>query len=47
MALIGYRLHWNNRPLTFEEFDLLTPQAIYVSATPADYELIKSEGVLL
>jgi excinuclease ABC subunit B len=37
----------DNRPLTFEEFDLLTPMVIYVSATPADYELIKSEGIVV
>ena len=36
-----------NRPLTFEEFEALTPLAIYVSATPADYELKKSEGVVV
>ena len=45
----GFRLPaaLDNRPLTFEEFESLTPQAIYVSATPADYELIKSEGVVV
>ena len=45
----GFRLPaaMDNRPLTFEEFESLTPQAIYVSATPADYELIKSEGVVV
>ena len=37
----------DNRPLTFEEFESLTPQAIYVSATPAEYELIKSEGIVV
>ena len=31
----------------FEEFEQLTPQTIYVSATPADYELEKSEGVIV
>ncbi len=36
----------DNRPLTFEEFEQLTPQTIYVSATPATYELEKSEGVI-
>jgi len=37
----------DNRPLKFEEFESLTPQTIYVSATPADYELVKSEGVVV
>ena len=37
----------DNRPLTFDEFESLTPLGIYVSATPADYELIKSEGVVV
>ncbi len=43
----GFRLPAaiDNRPLKFEEFESLTPQKIYVSATPGDYELIKSEGV--
>ena len=45
----GFRLPaaLDNRPLTFEEFESLTPSAIYVSATPADYELMKSEGVVV
>ena len=45
----GFRLPAaiDNRPLTFEEFESLTHSAIYVSATPADYELIKSEGVVV
>lgn len=45
----GFRLPAaiDNRPLTFEEFESLTQSAIYVSATPADYELIKSEGVVV
>ena len=45
----GFRLPaaMDNRPLTFEEFEALTPLAIYVSATPADYELKKSEGVVV
>ena len=34
-------------PLTFDEFESLTPCAIYVSATPADYELEKSEGIVV
>jgi len=45
----GFRLPaaMDNRPLKFEEFEALTPLAIYVSATPADYELAKSEGVIV
>ncbi len=45
----GFRLPaaLDNRPLKFEEFESLTPQMIYVSATPADYELEKSEGVVV
>ncbi len=45
----GYRLPaaLDNRPLTFEEFEEMTPQTIYMSATPADYELEKSEGVIV
>lgn len=45
----GFRLPAaiDNRPLKFEEFEGLTPQLIYVSATPADYELQKSEGVVV
>ena len=44
----GFRLQAaaDNRPLKFEEFEALTHQIIYVSATPADYELAKSEGVV-
>lgn len=43
----GFRLPsaLDNRPLKFDEFEALTGQTIYVSATPADYELQKSEGV--
>jgi excinuclease ABC subunit B len=37
----------DNRPLKFEEFEGLVNQAIYVSATPAEYELKKSEGVIV
>jgi excinuclease ABC subunit B len=37
----------DNRPLKFEEFENLVGQMIYVSATPADYELEKSEGVIV
>ena len=45
----GFRLPaaFDNRPLKFEEFEKLTPQTIYVSATPADYELVKSEGIVV
>ncbi|MBQ8593161.1 MAG: excinuclease ABC subunit UvrB [Bacteroidaceae bacterium] len=45
----GFRLPaaMDNRPLKFEEFEALTPQTIYVSATPADYELVRSEGVIV
>lgn len=45
----GFRLPaaMDNRPLTFEEFESLQNQVIYVSATPADYELEKSEGVVV
>ncbi len=44
----GFRLPAaiDNRPLKFEEFETLASQAIFVSATPADYELEKSEGVI-
>ena len=38
---------FDNRPLTFEEFQNMTHQVIYVSATPADYELAESEGVVV
>ena len=45
----GFRLPSakDNRPLKFEEFESLTAQTIYVSATPADYELGKSEGIVV
>ncbi len=45
----GFRLPsaLDNRPLTFEEFEGMVTQAIYVSATPADYELKKSGGVVV
>ena len=45
----GFRLPaaLDNRPLKFEEFEELAKQIIYVSATPADYELIRSEGVVV
>lgn len=44
----GFRLPAaiDNRPLKFEEFERLTPQTIYVSATPGDYELQRSEGIV-
>ncbi len=45
----GFRLPAakDNRPLRFEEFEQLQGTSIYVSATPADYELMKSEGVIV
>jgi excinuclease ABC subunit B len=45
----GFRLPsaLDNRPLKFEEFNQLTNQVIYVSATPADYEVRESEGVVV
>jgi len=45
----GFRLPsaMDNRPLKFEEFENITGQTIYVSATPADFELQKSEGVVV
>ena len=44
----GFRLPaaLDNRPLKFEEFESMTNQVIYVSATPADYELEKCEGIV-
>ena len=45
----GFRLPaaLDNRPLTFDEFDSLTDRILYISATPAEYELMKSEGVVV
>ncbi|HZJ35858.1 MAG TPA: excinuclease ABC subunit UvrB, partial [Gillisia sp.] len=45
----GFRLPaaMDNRPLKFEEFEALQNQVIYSSATPADYELQKSEGIIV
>lgn len=45
----GFRLPaaFDNRPLKFEEFQEMTNQVIYVSATPADYELQEAEGVVV
>ncbi|MDE5639093.1 MAG: excinuclease ABC subunit UvrB [Odoribacter sp.] len=45
----GFRLPaaFDNRPLTFEEFESLTQQTVYISATPADYELEKSNGLVV
>lgn len=37
----------DNRPLTFEEFESVVDQTVFVSATPADYELAKSEGIVV
>ena len=45
----GFRLPaaFDNRPLTFDEFNKMVHQVIYVSATPADYELNEAEGVVV
>ncbi len=45
----GFRLPsaMDNRPLTFQEFEDLTPQTVFVSATPADYELRQTDGVVV
>ncbi len=45
----GFRLPaaLDNRPLNFQEFEKLAPQTIYVSATPGDFELEKSEGIVV
>ena len=45
----GFRLPaaFDNRPLTFEDFKEMTNQVVYVSATPADYELNEAEGVVV
>ena len=45
----GFRLPaaFDNRPLRFEEFHEMVNQAIYVSATPADYELEESDGIIV
>ena len=45
----GFRMEsaFANRPLKFEEFKELAKQVIYVSATPADYELVESEGIIV
>ncbi len=45
----GFRLPaaFDNRPLTFDEFNLMVNQVIYVSATPADYELREADGVVV
>jgi excinuclease ABC subunit B len=45
----GFRLPAarDNRPLAFDEFEAITPITIYVSATPAEYELRKSEGLVI
>ena len=45
----GFRLPaaFDNRPLTFDEFQDMTHQVIYVSATPADFELTETEGVVV
>ncbi|MEJ6777579.1 MAG: excinuclease ABC subunit UvrB [Crocinitomicaceae bacterium] len=45
----GFRLQSaiDNRPLKFEEFEMMLPQTLYISATPSDYELEKSEGIII
>ena len=45
----GFRMEsaFDNRPLKFEEFKELAKQVIYVSATPADYELVECEGIIV
>jgi excinuclease ABC subunit B len=45
----GFRLPsaLDNRPLTFDEWEQMVPQVIFVSATPGDYELAKSKGVVV
>ena len=45
----GFRLPaaMDNRPLKFEEFESMAKQVVYVSATPADYELVQSEGIIV
>jgi excinuclease ABC subunit B len=45
----GFRLPsaLDNRPLSFEEFEAVAPQAVYVSATPAEYELRQAQGVVV
>ncbi len=45
----GFRMEsaFDNRPLKFEEFQAMAKQVIYVSATPAQYELIQSEGIVV
>ena len=45
----GFRMEsaFDNRPQKFEEFKELAKQVIYVSATPADYELVESEGIIV
>src|SRR5262245_14559478 len=45
----GFRLPsaLDNRPLRFDEFEAMVPRSIYVSATPADYEITKSRGVVV
>ena len=45
----GFRLPscMDNRPLKFEEWDMMRPQTIFVSATPSNWELDQAKGVLL
>ncbi|NTX61769.1 excinuclease ABC subunit UvrB [Myxococcus sp. CA051A] len=49
LVTFGFRMPsaLDNRPLTFGEFEELVPQAVFVSATPSEYELQKSQGVVV
>lgn len=49
LVTYGFRMKsaFDNRPLKFNEFQELAKQVIYVSATPADYELMQSEGIVV
>jgi excinuclease ABC subunit B len=49
LVMYGFRLPsaLDNRPLKFDEFESVVDMAIFVSATPADYELLKSEGIVV
>ena len=44
---LDYRQALDNRPLKFEEFQDVVDQTVYVSATPADFEINESEGVIV
>ena len=49
MVEYGFRLPaaLDNRPLKFDEFEAMQNQVVYMSATPADYELTQCEGVVV